>query len=446
MESRVESLVDDLWINNNDDEYYRYSPPYGSSKPSEYRMYGGMKVQQPKEPKDKYNFIYLIMVMSGVGVLTPWNMFITAKPYFIDYKFVDSVEYVTQFLTYIGIASQLPNMIINWMNVFINTEKYSPTLRTIYSLVVQIAVFCITILLANINTSHMVGTFFWITMATVVLVNTCSGIYQNSIFSMAARLPAKYIGAVVLGTNISGIFVALVSLISLQITDDLQLAATNYFSIAVIVLIVCFHLQRFLNGGKFYKYYDAKHNFHKPKRAGNVTAVWNEFKRICFPSLFNIFMTFFVTLSIFPIIHSDIRAIDGDNNIFGNNFTLITCFLTFNLCAMLGSLTTLWIRIPSKYLVWPIVSRLIFIPLFLFCNYKPDGFVRTLPVLIDNDLIYWTLALLMSFSSGFLSSLAMMSVHEHCLDFHIAGSLGAATLVTGVTCGIFSTFIYPRLL
>lgn len=31
------------------------------------------------EPKDRLNMVYIIMVIHGLGILLPWNMFITAK-------------------------------------------------------------------------------------------------------------------------------------------------------------------------------------------------------------------------------------------------------------------------------------------------------------------------------------------------------------------------------
>lgn len=55
----------------------------------------------------------------------PWNMFITAKSYFVDYKLSSNYtgvksEYAANFLPYIGFASQIPNVVFNWMNIFVN--------------------------------------------------------------------------------------------------------------------------------------------------------------------------------------------------------------------------------------------------------------------------------------------------------------------------------------
>lgn len=70
---------------------------------------------------------------------------------------------------------------------------------------------------------------------------------------------------------------------------------------------------------------------------------WKIFKE-AFPQLFNVFLIFFVTLSIFPAVYSDIKQYDEDFLVPKDMFPTVTCFLTFNFCAMLGSLLTSWIK------------------------------------------------------------------------------------------------------
>lgn len=69
---------------------------------------------------------------------------------------------------------------------------------------------------------------------------------------------------------------------------------------------------------------------------------WKIFKQAA-PQLFNIFFIFFVTLSVFPTVYSDIKRNSDDFIVPEEFFLNITCFLTFNLFAMLGSLATSWI-------------------------------------------------------------------------------------------------------
>lgn len=67
-----------------------------------------------------------------------------------------------------------------------------------------------------------------------------NGIYQNTVYGMAAKLPAKYTGAVILGSNISGLFAAVVSFISVFVSSSLRTAAIYYFITAVFILLIAF--------------------------------------------------------------------------------------------------------------------------------------------------------------------------------------------------------------
>lgn len=66
------------------------------------------------------------------------------------------------------------------------------------------------------------------------------GVYQNSVYGMAAKLPGKYTGAVVLGSNVSGTFTAVISLLSSSMASSVRTAAIYYFIAAMFVLLVCF--------------------------------------------------------------------------------------------------------------------------------------------------------------------------------------------------------------
>lgn len=88
----------------------------------------------------------------------------------------------------------------------------------------------------------------------------------------------------------------------------------------------------------------------KSRRAGiNVNArppYWTIFKQV-FPMLFNVFFIFFVTLSVFPAVYSDVKPMNSNFIVPENLFVQVCCFLSFNVFAMLGSLTTSWVQFVS---------------------------------------------------------------------------------------------------
>ena len=56
----------------------------------------------------------------------------------------------------------------------------------------------------------------------------------------------------------------------------------------------------------------------------------------------------------------------------------------------------------------PVIGRLLFIPFFLLCNYRPSGVERLWPVLFHWDGLYWLGAVLFALSGGYTASLALM--------------------------------------
>jgi len=91
-----------------------------------------------------------------------------------------------------------------------------------------------------INTSQIPSVFFWSTLGSIILLNMANGIYNNSVFGMAAKLPTKYIGAVVFGTNLSGTFTSIANIVSMLIAPDNRTSAIYYFTTALFVLLACF--------------------------------------------------------------------------------------------------------------------------------------------------------------------------------------------------------------
>ncbi|GLV32794.1 Equilibrative nucleoside transporter 2 [Carabus blaptoides fortunei] len=410
---------------------------------------------QLNPPKDKLNLVLLVLLLHGVGVLMPWNMFITAKAYFVDYKLSEnytgiSSKYATNFMPYLGFAAQVPNVIFNWVNIFVQLGG-NLTTRIVWSITIEVIIFIFTIILAMSDSQDWPGTFFWVTLGCVVILNMANGVYQNTVYGMAAKLPFKYTGIVVLGSNISGTFTAVISILSEIFASNARTAAIYYFITALFVLLLCFDTYFALPLNRFYRHHELKNLKEAQLKQRETPGVkpqvpyWIVFKQ-AFPQLFNVFMVFFVTLSVFPEIHSNIKPSDSHFVVTDKYYTSVTCFLTFNVCAMLGSSISSWFTWPKpKYLWIPVMLRLLYIPLFLLCNYQPAKVDRIFPVLINNDWAYWIIAITMGLSSGYFSSLGMIYAPRTVEPQYAAtaGMFGAACLITGIFSGILFSFVWP---
>ncbi|KAJ8961034.1 hypothetical protein NQ317_004369, partial [Molorchus minor] len=445
---------------------------------------------QLNTPPDKYNLVYITFLIHGIGVLMPWNMFITAKnlqlignesktgtqipcqdetskdvqiekinvwgtasicidtlnadcaigkrtycvtvkPWFAKGRLMNNPNlvlkygtrdqaagmgdvkkyftfhklseeyigfifpYVPNFMQYLTFSSQVPNVIFNWMNIFVQIGG-NLTTRIVWSISIEVIVFILTIVLAMSDTQEWPYGFFYITMICVVILNMANGIYQNTIFGMAAKLPGKYTGAVVLGSNISGTFTAIVDILSREMTSNTRMAAIYYFITALFVLLICFDTYFALPLNRYYRHFELKEKKDLEQRR-QITKGMNE--RIPYlyvlkkslPQLYNVFFVFFVTLSVFPSLHSGIVRYDKD-------------FL-----------------IPDEY------------------------FTAGCPAISFGDWAYWIVAITMGLTSGYFSSLGMMYTPRLVEERYAAtaGMFAAAALITGIFTGILMSFLWP---
>ncbi|KAI1716166.1 nucleoside transporter domain-containing protein [Ditylenchus destructor] len=432
-------------------------------------------------PNDRWKLVYFIILLQGIGTLLPWNTFLTiAKDYFIDFKLenANGTEYQQNFFSYLGVCSQIPNLLLNFLNLFIVANGAGLVRRIFGSLIFIIVVCLFTIIMIFVPSNTWPFTFFLITMISVVALNSANGVYQNSIYGLMADFPFTYTNAVILGSNLCGIFVSVLAILMLLFVQDIQLAATIYFGIALLTVVFCavtFHL---LSKNSFYRYYvkkaarareqkrnsllntsDASAESQKVPPGGEdddiaqrlpLSAYISILKEAWQP-LFNVFIVFFVTLALFPAVLVKIQVgeqIDGYIEILGikiqaDLFTALAVFLNFNVFATLGNFIANFVQWPSpKYLTYAVVPRLLFIPIFLFCNYIPAN-NRVFPVLISGEWNYIVLISLMSITHGYYSSLSMMYAPK-VVEPSKSGTVGmmsAFFLILGITIGIIFTFV-----
>ncbi|UXI21351.1 protein-lysine N-methyltransferase METTL10 [Sarcoptes scabiei] len=456
-----------------------------------------------KLPKDKFRLILLMFFINGIGTLIPWNMMITADKYFVEYKLANADQsYRILFLTYLGIASKAPNILLQILNMFSNhSNQVNLSARIRFTLIVQILVFIFTIILACIDSSEWPTIFFWLTILSAVIINIVNGIYQGCIYGLAARFPMNYTNSVTMGMNFSGTIASLLMIVSIAISPDLKTQAILFFLSALIILVVCLVGEYFVTNNIFYQYYTfgdslmqinnngceicfEKGDYHQKNQCTHLgfeiaktirydqmlpdgmksTTVSKEklnqfddendnlslIDRYCYLIrsiwylLFNIILIYAVSLSLFPAVQA--RIISIDHLLPDSYFSPVFCFLSFNLFATIGNFIAQWIQWPGPKRLWIISTlRLLFIPYFLYCNYYPDGSHRTVPVLFERDWHFVLGSILMATTSGYLSSLCMMYAPK-CVRRHhstIAGMMSALTIILGILIGMNISLLYP---
>ncbi|KAH9398180.1 Nucleoside transmembrane transporter [Tyrophagus putrescentiae] len=421
-------------------------------------------------PKDRYHFVYITLILHGIGILMPWNMFINANAYFTDKLTVVDEEmgqalsnstYVAYFLSYLGLAAQIPNVLCSLLNVFVQFASGRFQNRILGGILAETAIIVMTIVLAVLDTTAWTSTFFYLTMGSVVVLNIANGVYQNTLWGIASRLP-EYSNAVVLGTNCCGTFVSLVNWLSISASPNKQTAAIFYFSSALAMLLLCLVSYIALPYNRFFAYYvlDQQQLMINgggggktggEECGGSKTVVeiapssrppyWLVMKS-AWPQCLNVFLVFFVTLSVFPVITADIEPVSplflgGSLQWTERYFTALCCFLVFNASALFGNFLPRWFQFPGPNHLWiAVVLRLLFIPFFLMANFAPA--TRIWPVLINSDVMFVVGQSLLGLTTGYFCSLCMIYAPSSVEAKHsgTAGMMAAASLVMGIFAGV----------
>ncbi|XP_053406703.1 equilibrative nucleoside transporter 1-like isoform X3 [Mercenaria mercenaria] len=276
-------------------------------------------------PPDRYRMVFFIFLIHGIGILMPWNMFITAKKYFEDYKLdtptSKDATYRSEFMFYLGIVSQVSCALISCVNTFFQFGGRASTRRIAIAIFMMVIIFIFTVILAMIDTSSIPLIFFGLTMASASLLNCCGGVYQNLTFGLAAILPMKYTNAIVLGTNLSGVFTSVINLLSIAGAPNPRTSAVYYFIVAIVVLLVAFDCYFLLPLTKYYQYYLKSVHGSQPvdekKMAcgdylrafvDSCKTYWVVIKKIKL-QLFGVWCTFCVSLVLFPAIQSNVLMV-----------------------------------------------------------------------------------------------------------------------------------------
>ena len=96
-------------------------------------------------------------------------------------------------------------------------------------MLVEILILILTIILAMVETSTWPQTFFYLTIISVILLNMANGVYQNTVYGLAARLPDKYTGAVVLGSVKQNFLEQISVRMNIRIYSNIRIFSSEYW-------------------------------------------------------------------------------------------------------------------------------------------------------------------------------------------------------------------------
>lgn len=353
----------------------------------------------------------------------------------------------------------------------------------------------LTTILVTITVSPYL--LFGITLLSCCVVGSSNALLSGGIFGLAGSFPPQYTGAVMSGQGLAGLVVSVASLVTIWAgnpvdicTDDdsndddgdcedyVDYSALSFFVISCIVMGTCVFSFLALMSLPFTHYHQNKalEDMRRgasidPDRKGTDNAptetealledlldssgpeqvayevtperVWRIFKLIR-PAAFGAYLSFAVTLAMFPSITVLIQSsqqCSSNATRFNNDLFVPFFFLLFNLFDFCGRILaginqlgftadTVWIAV---------ACRVIFIPLFLFCNISGSQ----LPVLFHSDVFPIIFMILFALSNGYLSTLSMMFGPTMVSSRHanLAGTIMVFCLTLGLLSGSALSFL-----
>jgi len=153
--------------------------------------------------------------------------------------------------SYLSIASMVPNVTFLLLNAAVG-HRFPTMPRLVVSLVMMIACMAFNDVTAAMDTDGWQEAFFYATIAMVVLINVNVALFQGGLSGVAARFPPSYMGAMVQGQGLGGIFASAVNVVVLALGITFEDSAFYCFLITVVFLGVAFAALLFLMRTEFF--------------------------------------------------------------------------------------------------------------------------------------------------------------------------------------------------
>eukprot|EP01023_Acetabularia_acetabulum_P009707 TRINITY_DN14390_c0_g1_i3.p1 TRINITY_DN14390_c0_g1~~TRINITY_DN14390_c0_g1_i3.p1 ORF type:complete len:424 (-),score=43.72 TRINITY_DN14390_c0_g1_i3:1298-2569(-) len=385
--------------------------------------------------------VYIIM---GIGLLFPWNAFLTAIDYLekvypgrhVDRTF--TVVYLPVNVCTLALAIHFNSFISGRTRIIVAFIGYTITMAVVPMLDAA--------LIGGSGTGTDVS--YALTCAAVGISGLCDGFGQGALFGETARLPPEFTQAMVQGTAVSGVFVSILRIITkASMEKNARASAMLYFSISVVFTFMCTLLYSVYlpnipyikqNLGRKYQVikFELEHEELDFNSDQTITSekqgkfrYFFAFKKVWREALSN-FLIYVITLSIFP----GFLVEDIESPGLKTWYPVLLIFM-FNFADFVGkSLPPFNLLQKSSLILFWTVMRVFFIPIFaVSAHYKLQ------------DYWFFTLTFVLGVSNGYLTDLAMMSAPlklKQAVMQEIVGNIMVFALVSGLLVGAILGWIW----
>ncbi|KAF7994482.1 hypothetical protein HCN44_003954 [Aphidius gifuensis] len=350
----------------------------------------------------RYNQTLYYFFLLGISTYVPWFFFMNAQTYW-DFKLrnvtLDNLkidkknETLLQgyYTSYMSIASAIPFSLFLIINVFL-CKWVSTKIRAIVTQLLVIILFIITTIFVQINTDNWQIGFLIITLSTLAGLNALGSTFAGTMFGVVGHFPSKYISSFSQGQAVSGIFAAIFQILSLWLSTGPIATGLMYFLIGDFIIIFAFISYIFLEKQEFFKYHMKEEvtikNSDKsvddtPSSGDNNSVSYMKILVKIWPYGLAMFLTFFITYSIYPVINTRVESEAPRTTEWGDKYFLsVGTFLMFSIGEYVGCLLSRysslldgkpWFSLKSRVISTQTIVLVLLIITTLFIYINTDG-------------------------------------------------------------------------
>lgn len=418
-------------------------------------------------PRDPYNLVFCLMYYMAIGTLLPWNFFINVNGYWMwkfrtlnstvgleepNLTFWNKNELQLEFTSDLALAAMIPNVAFLILNGVFG-HRFRTTPRLLGSLSIVILLFISALIFVRVDTDTWQHGFLVLTLVTVVFINVFNALFQGGLFGLAGSFPTDYMNAVLKGQGIGGVFAAGINIALLALGGNDVDSAFYCFILANVFLGGSLVSVAIMSRTDIYIHFTRSRDpasshpetsplLDSPSQPPPDPEISSVLSSIRLEAL-TVYVIYVVTLGCFPALTVLVESTEGRSKRAGPweaiYFVPVCCFLLYNIGDYIGRALCAIPYIPelpsSLALIFALL-RVVFFPLFLFCNLAPMERHYT-PVLFQSDPVYCAIMLCFAITNGYLTSAVMVAAplkvesHEKQTASNLMGGILGCGLITG---------------
>ncbi|CAI9739013.1 equilibrative nucleoside transporter 1-like [Octopus vulgaris] len=413
---------------------------------------------------DRCKVVCFFLMTLGICSALPYNLLVITDTYFEDFldTHVNATAFqmmaIKTFRPYLLITSKIPVVFIVCFNTYYTNGcctglGRTVSLRRLITMIVLMIIASLLLLVFSlVIVQEWMYIFAWLSLVFVIFLNVTGAVFQNSLFGIAFTLPRIYSNAVLIGMSTCGCLCFTVNTILLAFDTPFRYLVLSVFIILILTFLTSLLICYIMKNIHFFDYHIQKVvtpnwtseiSFSIPPRVCRL-----KFHKKVWLTGFNLCLIHLTTSSSYPTVGRQVHRV---NFPFPDKYwTLVFFYLMVNVFSLIGNILGQYLKLMRHRFVWlALLSRsLVFIPYFIFCNYKPEGYgTRTLPVYLENDYMFVLGAILMAFSSGYYTSVCVMyaQYNTNREDCYLSGMLTNTMIYCGMFGGSIISLFFPFL-